>query len=287
MYPYFYIGQISIPAWWVLLICGYAAALIGLILTRPKDFSLSYGKIIFSVAVFIPSSMIGAEILSAIIHYKSFSGLTFQEAVTTSIGAASMGGLSLGIASLWLSSKLARFSFVDMLDFIIPYIALVLAFNRIGCTLAGCCYGIETSLPWGFQFLSDGVYRHPTQVYAMASAFGVFGASRFVYKKLRGYKAFTAFYVVFFYCFLRFFNEFLRAEGPYIAGQVKLLHPFLVLLMAFSLRKLYIIYKSSDAECMSRIRVVIGGSLIRMFLWAVFSILSPIAIIYIANRIWF
>ena len=287
MYPDFHIGQVDIPAWWVLLMCGYAAALIGLILTRPKDFSLSSGKIIFSVAVFIPSSMIGAEILSAIIHYKSFSGLTFQEAVTTSIGAASMGGLSLGIASLWLSSKLARFSFVDMLDFIIPYIALVLAFNRIGCTLAGCCYGIETSLPWGFQFLSDGVYRHPTQVYAMASAFGIFGASRFIYKNLRKYKTFTAFYAVFFYCLLRSFNELLRAEGPYMAGQIKLLHPLLVFFMLFSLYRIYLVLKLLSAEARASIISVAGQSLIKMLLWAGLSILTPLAIIYIANRIWF
>jgi phosphatidylglycerol:prolipoprotein diacylglycerol transferase len=34
---------------------------------------------------------------------------------------------------------------------------------RIGCTLAGCCYGKPTDMPWAIY--EDGAYRHPTMVY--------------------------------------------------------------------------------------------------------------------------
>lgn len=47
-------------------------------------------------------------------------------------------------------------------------LALALAVGRWGCFCNGCCYGVETTLPWGVTFLMpDGpmVKCHPTQIY--------------------------------------------------------------------------------------------------------------------------
>ncbi len=46
--------------------------------------------------------------------------------------------------------------------------ALAYAIGRIGCFLAGCCYGQLSKVPWAF----DG--RHPTQIYASIWETGVF-----------------------------------------------------------------------------------------------------------------
>lgn len=47
------------------------------------------------------------------------------------------------------------------------YYALALACGhaiwRVGCTLAGCCYGKPTNLPWAIY--EDDAYRHPTMIY--------------------------------------------------------------------------------------------------------------------------
>ena len=48
-------------------------------------------------------------------------------------------------------------------SFALP-LALALAVGRWGCFFNGCCYGVETNLPWGVDF-GDGVCRHPTQAY--------------------------------------------------------------------------------------------------------------------------
>jgi len=47
-------------------------------------------------------------------------------------------------------------------------LALALSVGRWGCFFNGCCYGMETSLPWGVLFrMPDGQWRkcHPTQLY--------------------------------------------------------------------------------------------------------------------------
>jgi phosphatidylglycerol---prolipoprotein diacylglyceryl transferase len=283
MYPYLYIGTLRVSMWWFFLICGYIAAFAGLILTRPKDFSVSYFHIILCVVVFIPASIAGQSFLSAAIHYKHLMGLAYPE-IFGNIGAASLGGMISGLLAVWLLSKTVKFSFADMADFGMPFIILTMAFNRIGCLFAGCCYGIPTSLSWGFRFLSDGVMRHPTQAYAMASAFAVFGASRFIYKNLGQVKWLTFSYTVFIYSFLRFINEFLRAEGPYIIGRFKLVHLALIVFMCLVLFKACHILRTSVPKNTIKIMSL---SISRVVFWGISSIAIPIAIILISNSIWF
>jgi phosphatidylglycerol:prolipoprotein diacylglycerol transferase len=43
-------------------------------------------------------------------------------------------------------------------------LACAMAVGRWGCFFNGCCYGTETTLPWGCTF-RDGLSRHPTQIY--------------------------------------------------------------------------------------------------------------------------
>lgn len=48
-------------------------------------------------------------------------------------------------------------------SFAVP-VAVAIAIGRIACFTAGCCFGRETTLPWGVDF-GDGLRRHPTQLY--------------------------------------------------------------------------------------------------------------------------
>ena len=52
--------------------------------------------------------------------------------------------------------------------FAVP-VAVSIVIGRLACFQGGCCFGTETSLPWGVCFptaLSDPeAFRHPTQIY--------------------------------------------------------------------------------------------------------------------------
>jgi phosphatidylglycerol---prolipoprotein diacylglyceryl transferase len=97
-----------------------------------------------------------------------------------------------------------------------PAIALGMAIGRIGCFLAGCCYGKPTSLPWGVNF-GDGIFRHPTQIYEFIFMIGLF-----VYlewkkgKNPKDGQLFTILMVSYFT--FRFFIEFIRAEPVIFLG---------------------------------------------------------------------
>ncbi len=60
-------------------------------------------------------------------------------------------------------------------------IPLGLAFGRIGCTLAGCCFGKETGCPVAITFTDPtslaplNVPLHPTQIYEALAGFAIAG----------------------------------------------------------------------------------------------------------------
>lgn len=80
-----------------------------------------------------------------------------------------IGAILLGITF----AKMRKVSPIsNWFDFFAPIISLGYALGRIGCLLAGCCYGTVCDLPWGIHFSSlhepTNVLRHPTQLYSTA-----------------------------------------------------------------------------------------------------------------------
>ncbi|MFQ8703636.1 MAG: prolipoprotein diacylglyceryl transferase, partial [Eisenbergiella sp.] len=55
------------------------------------------------------------------------------------------GGILGGIFSAWIFCRRSRMDFLKMFDLVMPSVALAQGFGRIGCFLAGCCYGMEVS----------------------------------------------------------------------------------------------------------------------------------------------
>ncbi len=55
----------------------------------------------------------------------------------------------------------------DYFDAFAPVLSFTYGFGRIGCFMAGCCYGTSCDLPWAVA------HRHPTQLYATFWEIGV------------------------------------------------------------------------------------------------------------------
>lgn len=99
-------------------------------------------------------------------------------------------------------------------------LALALAVGRWGCFCNGCCYGVETALPWGMPFLMpDGAYRtcHPTQVYEILFHFtmALILLELTLHNRLRGQR--LKVYLIGYGSF-RFATEFIRPEPAWQLG---------------------------------------------------------------------
>jgi len=146
-------------------------------------------------------------------------------------GLTYYGGFLGASAAAWFQLRADRFPFWRAADMAGMAIPLGLSFGRMGCLLAGCCFGEELHGPLGLVFppdspASEWQHRHglletrflpslpvhPTQIY---ESLGALLISAFLLLHLHGRKrydgqvflAFTALYAV-----LRFLLEFLRSD---------------------------------------------------------------------------
>ena len=106
-------------------------------------------------------------------------------------------------------------------DFIAPGVSLCQGVAHLGCSFAGCCYGIPFAGGiWNPRF---GSYLFPVQICEAAAALLTFAVCA-VYAKKRGYRGDGTVYPLFLILFgvTRFFLEFLR-DNQKVIGQVSVL----------------------------------------------------------------
>ena len=93
-------------------------------------------------------------------------------------------------------------------------------FGRIGCFLAGCCYGSPSNLPWAVTFTDPNtlcplrVPVHPAQLYEGFLDLGVFGLLNMLKtrKRYEGQMILSYFFLA---ALVRFFVEFFRSPLDY------------------------------------------------------------------------
>lgn len=136
-------------------------------------------------------------------------------------GLVFYGGVMGGVLAATLVIRKRKLSWLSTADFLFPYLILGYAIGRIGCFLAGCCYGIPSDLPWalalprGLPPTSTPV--HPTQLYEAILGLSIFGFLYTYRPKARFVGQITALY------FLlagteRFLIEFIRTNRKYALG---------------------------------------------------------------------
>ena len=146
-------------------------------------------------------------------------------------GLAYYGGFLGASVAAWFLLRADRFPFwkaADMAGMVVP---LGLGFGRMGCLLAGCCFGSPTSSPLGVIFppnspasesefkahLIDSMSQsslsiHPTQIYESGASFAI-AALLILYvhgRKRYDGQVFLAFVAL--YAAVRFGLEFLRRD---------------------------------------------------------------------------
>jgi len=156
----------------------------------------------------IVGGTLGAKLPIWIIYFNQiFTGEMTLEAFLS--GRTITGGLIGGTLAVILIKKLLKIKSRKG-NFFAPAAAIGISVGRIGCLLRGCCYGIETDLPWGIDF-GDKVLRHPTQIYESLYTFLLFIVLVLLNKKNpKPGKLFEIFMIAYFS--FRFFIEFIKEE---------------------------------------------------------------------------
>lgn len=224
MYPNIFEGTVfEVASWEGCFLVGFIVVTILAILLRPKDFPVTSFEIFGCCLLMLYMGILGAKILHLILHPERLQDASLAM-VLPGTGYVSLGGVFFEIITVFLFAKvrIKRLSFLQLADYASPFMFLQLAFVRIGCFLAGCCYGKQTSVPWGVPFQSNPpVPHHPTQMYSFLFLFFIYFLMRHIYKKKKT-KGITFFGTLALYGFFRFFVEFFRVDSIKIIGDITL-----------------------------------------------------------------
>ncbi len=169
----FTIGSVTIYGYGLMIAIG---ALSGVLMAAWRG--KKHGKdwnLVFDISLWgLIAGLIGARLTYVLRHLSDF--IAKPKELLGTDGYIVYGGVILGILVGALLCKIKKVSFLEMADLIIPSVALGQGFGRIGCFLAGCCYGARTESILGVFFPADsyapsGVALWPTQLFSSAGDF--------------------------------------------------------------------------------------------------------------------
>lgn len=144
------IGTVMISWYGLFIVLGITAGvLLGYILMRINH--LKFDDFI-QVACFVGlGAMAGAKLLYLIVSWESIdlSRITDPEYFSALMGGGFVfyGGVFGGLLGLYLCGKILHMQVAVYARAAIPVIPVAHAFGRIGCAMAGCCYGVPYDGP--------------------------------------------------------------------------------------------------------------------------------------------
>lgn len=211
MLPVIYV---TISSYGLMVFLGLFISLMFLFMRSPK-FDITFKEMIsLTIKLFIGMA-IGSKILSILVGIpevlKDFSLKQLLILILTS-GFVFYGGLIGALITLILCTR-KKSNKIDIINYVTPIFPLFHGFGRIGCLLAGCCYGKEAS--WGVILYSEpDVVRLPIQLFESIFEFLIFFILLIYEKKCikvhKQYQLMTVYLIS--YAIFRFCNEFLRGD---------------------------------------------------------------------------
>ncbi len=155
-------------------------------------------------------------------------------------GLVFFGGAILSIAIGWWYLRRKKQPFWSWTDAFAPGIAAGQALGRVGCLMAGCCYGKPSQAPWAITFKNPDSLAplhlplHPTQIYHSLAGLITFIALLVLKPYLKKDGQLFSFFLVF-YGIFRVTIEFFRGDFRDYLGPLSITQWGAILMALFGL----------------------------------------------------
>jgi phosphatidylglycerol:prolipoprotein diacylglycerol transferase len=170
----FELGDWPVYSYGVLLAAAYLAAL-QLAVVRARRQGIDGARVMDLGIYLIISALVGAKLMLVAVDFNYYVSQPGELFSLVRAGGVFYGGLIAAVVvALWLVRRYGL-SMWTTADLFAPGIALGHVIGRLGCLLAGCCYGRPTDVAWGITFTDPvahenvgtplGIPLHPTQLY--------------------------------------------------------------------------------------------------------------------------
>lgn len=218
----FHVGYFSIYSYGMLTALGFLLAILWPTSLAKKE-GISETKMEGLGLLIVLSAGVGSKLLTAW-DYPGFYSSDWTHFLSDQIlgrGGVFYGGFLLAVACSAAYCRLVDLPGWQVADAVAPGLALAQGLGRVGCFLAGCCWGTPTELPFGVTFRSELAHNltgvplqvrlHPTQLYEATLVLSAIPFLMWLRKKRSFFGQVILVYVLF-YAVARFFLEFLRGD---------------------------------------------------------------------------
>ena len=134
----FSIGPVTIYGYGLMIGIGILVCIL-MGMRRAKKYGLKEDAVIDIALVGLIVGWLGAKVLYVIVEWKAF--LADPMSVLGTEGFVVYGGITAGVLAAIVYCKRKGLAFLEYFDLLAPSIAVAQGFGRIGCFMAGCCYG--------------------------------------------------------------------------------------------------------------------------------------------------
>lgn len=245
MYPVLVkLGPISVNSWGFMLAIAVVVSIIGVGRLFERE-GYDREMVLDMVLLMVVMGVIGSRLAYIMVYdWQAFLSnplILFSLQGGGIAGLIWYGGLVGGFIPFAVYVYRKKLKFWPLMDMFAPYVALGYALVRIGCFLAGCCYGKATSSGLGVVFpYLDHLTRHPTQLYSSFINFVLFGLLLWRYPQRRFSGEIFILYIAG-YSVYRFIIEFFRENtifyGDFTIGQVYTAGLFIIALILYWARR--------------------------------------------------
>src|SRR5262245_6934777 len=171
----------------------------------------------------IIAALVGAKALLFVVDFNHFTNSWQDFTTLLRSGGVFYGGLIAAIVVCIYQLRKHKLPLWKSGDLFAPGIALGYMVGRLGCLLAGCCYGKPTSVAWAVTFTDPvanlnvgtplNVPLHPTQIYESAAGLVILLLLLAIERRGRAFPGRTFWLFVLFYSVSRFIIEFYRGDN--------------------------------------------------------------------------
>jgi phosphatidylglycerol:prolipoprotein diacylglycerol transferase len=160
----------------LMIVVGIAAGLVTLKL-RADRAGLDGARLVDVSLWLVVWALIGARVLLIVVELPRYIQNPGEL-----LGVMRAGGVFLGaflaalVAGVWLFHR-HRLQPLPTLDALVPSVALGQAIGRVGCLLAGCCWGSVCELPWAITYTNpDAAAMVGTPLHVPLHPFPIYSA---------------------------------------------------------------------------------------------------------------
>ncbi len=210
------IGPITIHTYGLLVALGFVAALTVTVWIG-KQQGIQSQQVMDMAFAMAATGLVGSRLLYVAMQWEYFSDHPLEIPMIWRGGLVFHGAVLGAVVALFWYTRRHGISFWEAGDLWAPGTALGQAIGRIGCFMAGCCYGKPADHPFAVVFTHPeslaplNVPLHPTQLYSSALGAVIFVALMVVHKKKK-YAGQVVLWFLVLHSFARLFVERFRGD---------------------------------------------------------------------------